>query len=44
MTVFRELEFSVSDIRECVKDGNVVGRGGAGIVYPGKMPKWVEIA
>ncbi|KAK9217505.1 hypothetical protein WN943_006132 [Citrus x changshan-huyou] len=39
MTVFRELEFSVSDIRECVKDGNVVGRGGAGIVYPGKMPK-----
>ncbi|XP_058771876.1 leucine-rich repeat receptor-like serine/threonine-protein kinase BAM3 [Vicia villosa] len=44
MTAFKKLEFTVSDILECVKDGNVIGRGGAGIVYHGKMPNGVEIA
>lgn len=44
MTTFQKLEFKVSDILECVKDGNVIGRGGAGIVYHGKMPDGVEIA
>ncbi|KAK6121355.1 LOW QUALITY PROTEIN: hypothetical protein DH2020_044882 [Rehmannia glutinosa] len=44
MTAFQKLDFSVSDVLECVKDGNVIGRGGAGIVYHGKMPNGVEIA
>ncbi|KAJ7946572.1 putative Leucine-rich receptor-like protein kinase family protein [Quillaja saponaria] len=44
MTAFQKVEFTVSDILECVKDGNVIGRGGAGIVYHGKMPNGVEIA
>ncbi|CAL0309588.1 unnamed protein product [Lupinus luteus] len=44
MTVFQKLEFTISDILECVKDGNVIGRGGAGIVYHGKMPNGVEVA
>ncbi|KAK3183910.1 hypothetical protein Dsin_031196 [Dipteronia sinensis] len=44
MTTFQNIEFTVSDIVECVKDGNVIGRGGAGIVYHGKMPNGVEIA
>ncbi|XP_062083784.1 leucine-rich repeat receptor-like serine/threonine-protein kinase BAM3 [Humulus lupulus] len=44
MTAFQKLEFTVYDILECVKDGNVIGRGGAGIVYHGKMPNGVEIA
>ncbi|KAI5661649.1 hypothetical protein M9H77_20972 [Catharanthus roseus] len=44
MTAFQKLEFTVSDVLECVKDGNVIGRGGAGIVYHGKMPNGVEIA
>ncbi|KAF2319986.1 hypothetical protein GH714_021689 [Hevea brasiliensis] len=44
MTAFQKLEFTVTDILECVKDGNVIGRGGAGIVYHGKMPNGVEIA
>ncbi|XP_022762212.1 leucine-rich repeat receptor-like serine/threonine-protein kinase BAM1 [Durio zibethinus] len=44
MTAFQKLEFTVSDILECVKDGNVIGRGGAGIVYHGKMPNGMEIA
>ncbi|KAE9446840.1 hypothetical protein C3L33_21266, partial [Rhododendron williamsianum] len=44
MTTFRKLEFTVSDVLECMKDGNVIGRGGAGIVYHGKMPNGTEIA
>ncbi|KAJ4842609.1 hypothetical protein Tsubulata_025124 [Turnera subulata] len=44
LTTFQKLEFTVADILECVKDGNVIGRGGAGIVYHGKMPNGVEIA
>ncbi|KAL3724169.1 hypothetical protein ACJRO7_036226 [Eucalyptus globulus] len=44
MTAFQKLDFIVSDILECMKDGNVIGRGGAGIVYHGKMPNGVEIA
>ncbi|KAG2704441.1 hypothetical protein I3843_05G004300 [Carya illinoinensis] len=44
MTVFQKLDFKVTDILECLKDGNVIGRGGAGIVYHGKMTNGVEIA
>uniref|UniRef100_A0A7N0RFV7 non-specific serine/threonine protein kinase n=1 Tax=Kalanchoe fedtschenkoi TaxID=63787 RepID=A0A7N0RFV7_KALFE len=44
MTAFQKLEFATSDVLECMKDGNVIGRGGAGIVYHGKMPSGVEIA
>ncbi|KAM1531167.1 hypothetical protein ACFX1Z_020162 [Malus domestica] len=44
ITAFQKLEFTIADILECVMDGNVIGRGGAGIVYHGKMPNGVEIA
>ncbi|KAF5190241.1 Receptor protein kinase clavata1 [Thalictrum thalictroides] len=44
MTAFRKVEFTVSDVLECMKDGNVIGRGGAGIVYVGKMPSGEDIA
>ncbi|XP_002526451.2 leucine-rich repeat receptor-like serine/threonine-protein kinase BAM3 [Ricinus communis] len=44
LTAFQKIEFTVTDILECVKDGNVIGRGGAGIVYHGKMPNGVEVA
>ncbi|TYG39868.1 hypothetical protein ES288_D12G049600v1 [Gossypium darwinii] len=44
MTTFQKLEFAAADILECIKDGNVIGRGGAGIVYHGKMPNGTEIA
>ncbi|CAN1143633.1 Leucine-rich repeat receptor-like serine/threonine-protein kinase BAM1 [Linum perenne] len=44
MTSFQKSEFAVADILECVKDGNVIGRGGAGIVYHGKMPNGCEVA
>ncbi|XP_075476475.1 LOW QUALITY PROTEIN: uncharacterized protein LOC142517870 [Primulina tabacum] len=44
MTAFQKLDFTVSEILECVKDGNVIGRGGAGIVYHAKIHNGVEIA
>nr|XP_043618855.1 leucine-rich repeat receptor-like serine/threonine-protein kinase BAM3 [Erigeron canadensis] len=44
MTSFQKLDFTISDVLECIKDGNVIGRGGAGIVYHGKMPNGTEIA
>ncbi|OVA05605.1 Protein kinase domain [Macleaya cordata] len=44
MTAFQKVEFTVSDVLECMKDCNVIGRGGAGIVYLGKMPNGEEIA
>ncbi|XP_074275050.1 uncharacterized protein LOC141599063 [Silene latifolia] len=44
MTTFQKVEFTVSDVLEFMKDGNVIGRGGAGVVYHGKMPCGSEIA
>nr|GMD11324.1 leucine-rich repeat receptor-like serine/threonine-protein kinase BAM3 [Ipomoea batatas] len=44
MTSFQKLDFTVSDVLECLRDGNVIGRGGAGVVYHGKTPNGVEIA
>lgn len=44
MTAFQKVDFTVSNVLECTKDGNVIGRGGAGTVYHGKMPNGAEIA
>ncbi|PKI74880.1 leucine-rich repeat receptor-like serine/threonine-protein kinase BAM1 [Punica granatum] len=44
MTSFQKLDFGVLDVLDCLKDGNEIGRGGAGTVYHGKMPNGVEIA
>ncbi|CAI9769287.1 unnamed protein product [Fraxinus pennsylvanica] len=44
ITAFQKLDFTVSDVLECIKDGNVIGRGGAGIVYHGKTSNGVEFA
>ncbi|XP_058090159.1 leucine-rich repeat receptor-like serine/threonine-protein kinase BAM1 [Magnolia sinica] len=44
LTAFQKLSFMVSDVLDCMKDSNVIGRGGAGIVYMGKMPNGEEIA
>ncbi|XP_028061744.1 leucine-rich repeat receptor-like serine/threonine-protein kinase BAM3 [Camellia sinensis] len=44
MTAFQKVEFTVAEVVECMKDGNVIGRGGAGIVYHGKMANGTEIA
>ncbi|XP_042514000.1 leucine-rich repeat receptor-like serine/threonine-protein kinase BAM3 [Macadamia integrifolia] len=44
MTSFQKVGFTVTDVLACVKDCNLIGRGGAGIVYVGKMPNGEEIA
>nr|XP_043632982.1 receptor protein kinase CLAVATA1-like [Erigeron canadensis] len=44
LTTFQKLGFEVEDIVECLKEENVIGRGGAGTVYHGLMPNGVDIA
>ncbi|KAK9937284.1 hypothetical protein M0R45_014085 [Rubus argutus] len=44
LTAFQKLEFGSEDILECLKDNNVIGRGGAGIVYRGTMSSGEQVA
>lgn len=45
MTTFQKVGFTVYEVLDSIKDGsNVIGRGGAGTVYHGKMSNGVEIA
>ncbi|BAF20507.1 leucine-rich repeat receptor-like kinase protein FLORAL ORGAN NUMBER1 precursor [Oryza sativa Japonica Group] len=43
MTAFQKLEFSAEDVVECVKEDNIIGKGGAGIVYHG-VTRGAELA
>ncbi|XP_052189827.1 receptor protein kinase CLAVATA1-like [Diospyros lotus] len=38
LTAFQKLDFKAEDILECLKEENIIGKGGAGIVYRGTMP------
>ncbi|XP_042507548.1 receptor protein kinase CLAVATA1-like [Macadamia integrifolia] len=44
LTPFQKLSFKVLDVIECLKEENIIGRGGAGIVYRGSMPDGVDVA
>ncbi|KAL3520465.1 hypothetical protein ACH5RR_018614 [Cinchona calisaya] len=44
LTAFQKLEFGSEDILECLEDNNIIGRGGAGIVYKGAMPNGEQVA
>ncbi|KAA8537152.1 hypothetical protein F0562_029622 [Nyssa sinensis] len=44
LTAFQKLEFGREDILECLKDNNIIGRGGAGIVYRGTMGNGEQVA
>eukprot|EP00252_Welwitschia_mirabilis_P006278 TRINITY_DN17119_c0_g1_i1.p1 TRINITY_DN17119_c0_g1~~TRINITY_DN17119_c0_g1_i1.p1 ORF type:complete len:989 (-),score=21.86 TRINITY_DN17119_c0_g1_i1:104-2839(-) len=44
LTSFQKLDFTGDDVRECMKEDNVIGRGGAGVVYRGLMPNGQEVA
>ncbi|KAK9129462.1 hypothetical protein Sjap_009949 [Stephania japonica] len=44
LTAFQRLDFTVEDVIECLKDENIIGKGGAGIVYHGLMPNGVDVA
>nr|XP_043616938.1 leucine-rich repeat receptor-like serine/threonine-protein kinase BAM3 isoform X1 [Erigeron canadensis] len=44
LTAFQKLEFGSEDILECLKDNNIIGQGGAGVVYGGTMPNGEQVA
>ncbi|XP_021901644.1 leucine-rich repeat receptor-like serine/threonine-protein kinase BAM3 [Carica papaya] len=44
ITAFQKLEFGSQDILECIKENNIIGKGGAGIVYRGVMPNGEQVA
>ncbi|KAJ9542278.1 hypothetical protein OSB04_028784 [Centaurea solstitialis] len=44
LTAFQRLDFKVEDVLGCLIDENVIGKGGAGIVYRGSMPNGVDVA
>ncbi|KAG2263659.1 hypothetical protein Bca52824_070738 [Brassica carinata] len=38
LTAFQRLDFTCDDLLVCLKEDNIIGKGGAGIVYKGVMP------
>lgn len=44
LTAFQKLDFKAEDVLECLKEENIIGKGGAGIVYRGSMPNGVDVA
>ncbi|KVH88603.1 Leucine-rich repeat-containing protein [Cynara cardunculus var. scolymus] len=44
LTAFQKLEFGSDDILECLKDNNIIGQGGGGVVYGGTMPNGEQVA
>ncbi|KAF2295699.1 hypothetical protein GH714_033648 [Hevea brasiliensis] len=44
LTAFQRLDFAVDDILDCLKEDNIIGKGGAGIVYKGVMPNGDQVA
>lgn len=44
LTAFQKLDFKAEDVLECLKEENIIGKGGAGIVYRGSMPSGIDVA
>ncbi|OAY33548.1 leucine-rich repeat receptor-like serine/threonine-protein kinase BAM1 [Manihot esculenta] len=44
LTAFQRLDFTVDDILDCLKEDNIIGKGGAGIVYKGAMTNGDQVA
>ncbi|KAF1874691.1 hypothetical protein Lal_00007305 [Lupinus albus] len=44
LTAFQRLDFTVDDVLDCLKEDNIIGKGGAGIVYKGAMPSGDHVA
>eukprot|EP00253_Pinus_taeda_P018320 PITA_18320 len=44
MTAFQTLSFGIDDVVECIKEENVIGQGGEGVVYKGNMPNGEVVA
>ncbi|XP_020581646.1 leucine-rich repeat receptor-like serine/threonine-protein kinase BAM1 [Phalaenopsis equestris] len=44
LTAFQRLDFTCDDVLDCLKEENIIGKGGAGIVYKGSMPNGEQVA
>lgn len=44
LTAFQRLDFTVDDVLDSLKEDNIIGKGGAGIVYKGSMPNAEQVA
>lgn len=44
LTAFQRLDFTCDDVLDCLKEENIIGKGGAGIVYKGVMPNGEHVA
>ncbi|OWM66140.1 hypothetical protein CDL15_Pgr013357 [Punica granatum] len=44
LTAFQRLDFTCDDVLDCLKEDNIIGKGGAGIVYKGGMPNCDQVA
>lgn len=44
LTAFQRLDFTADDVLDCLKEDNIIGKGGAGIVYKGNMPNGDQVA
>ncbi|KAL0332382.1 UNVERIFIED_CONTAM: Leucine-rich repeat receptor-like serine/threonine-protein kinase BAM1 [Sesamum calycinum] len=44
LTAFQRLDFTCDDVLDCLKEDNIIGKGGAGIVYKGLMPSGEQVA
>ncbi|XP_019448478.1 PREDICTED: receptor protein kinase CLAVATA1-like [Lupinus angustifolius] len=44
LTAFQKLDFKAEEVVECLKEENIIGKGGAGIVYRGSMGNGTDVA
>lgn len=44
LTAFQRLDFTSDDVLDSLKEENIIGKGGAGIVYKGAMPNGELVA
>ncbi|XP_020591133.1 leucine-rich repeat receptor-like serine/threonine-protein kinase BAM1 [Phalaenopsis equestris] len=44
LTTFQRLDFNCDDVLDCLKEENIIGKGGAGIVYKGVIPSGEQVA
>ncbi|CAA0841161.1 Receptor protein kinase CLAVATA1 [Striga hermonthica] len=42
LTAFQKVDFTAVDVIGCLKEENIIGKGGAGIVYMGSMPNGAD--
>ncbi|CAN4123010.1 unnamed protein product [Withania somnifera] len=44
LTAFQKLDFRAEHVLDCLKEENIIGKGGAGVVYRGSMAHGIDVA